>query len=352
MPRRGAAVAVVAVVIGHRRRAVGVRRQEVVGAADARDRARRWPAAGDQNTGFDLYVNPPGVTTWRLDGEARTDRLPSRIRGISPGPHQVSIDAPPGFMSQNQHVTVEAGKAPKVEIALQPIADITGQFDSTPPGANVTLIVDGKRQPLGVTPATSKLDPHFGYLVLFEKPGYVSINKPIAFGGTASEKINVNLEKAGDSRHAGDARHDADAWHDDHATGARRRSITGDHAAHPTHGPTPTPTPTPTPVHVADNHPVTTPTPTPTPGHVDPPVAEPRPPSTPIPRCRSRRTGTLALGSKPPCEIFVDGADTSHPRRSATAGRRARTRSRSSTTSSASARPSPSRSSPTPSTAS
>src|SRR5439155_10326790 len=84
-------------------------------------------APADPSTGFDLYVNPGGVTTWRLDGETRKDRLPSRIRGIAPGVHQVAIDAPPGFMSQNQAVTVEQGKAPKVEIVLTPMT-ISGEF--------------------------------------------------------------------------------------------------------------------------------------------------------------------------------------------------------------------------------
>ena len=93
--------------------------------------------AGDQNTGFDLYVNPPGVVTWRLDGEARTDKLPSRIRGISPGAHNVAIDAPPGFMSQNQPITVEAGKAPKIEIVLQPL-DINGVFDDSTTSSSST----------------------------------------------------------------------------------------------------------------------------------------------------------------------------------------------------------------------
>ena len=74
------------------------------------------PVVGDQNTGFDLYVNPGGVTQWKLDGESRSDRLPSRIRGIAPGAHTVVIDAPPGFMSQSQQVAVDAGKSSKVEI--------------------------------------------------------------------------------------------------------------------------------------------------------------------------------------------------------------------------------------------
>jgi len=152
---------------------------------------------GDQNTGFDLYVSPAGVTQWKLDGESRTDKLPSRIRGISPGAHSVAIDPPPGFLSQSEQVTVELGKAPKVEIVLSPVEGIHGVFESTPPGATVSLIIDGKREALGPSPAKAPLDPRMTYQVLFEKPGYVSVNRPIVISGILEEKIAVSLEKAG-----------------------------------------------------------------------------------------------------------------------------------------------------------
>jgi serine/threonine protein kinase len=152
---------------------------------------------GDQNTGFDLYVSPSGVTQWKLDGESRTDRLPSRIRGIAPGTHSVAIEPPPGFMSQSQQVNVEMGKAPKVEIVLSPVEGIHGVFESTPPGATVSLIIDGKRETLGPSPAKAPLDPRMTYQVLFEKPGYVSVNRPIVLSGGVEEKVVVSLEKAG-----------------------------------------------------------------------------------------------------------------------------------------------------------
>jgi eukaryotic-like serine/threonine-protein kinase len=271
--------------------------------------------AGDQNTGFDLYVVPGGVTTWRLDGESRTDKLPSRIRGISPGPHQVSIDAPPGFMSQNQPITVEGGKSPKIEIALKPIEGINGDFESTPPGATVSLFIDGKRESLGASPAKAPLDPRKTYQVLFEKPGYVSVNRPIVFTGSLDEKIVVNLDKAG----------------------AAVADNTGSAATNPI---TPVEHPVQHPVTVPNNggtHPVTHPNNggdhpiNPLPGEHggDKPSGGGDKPSgggdkpagggdkpagggdkpagggdKPI------GTGTLLVGSKPPCDIFIDGSST------------------------------------------
>jgi hypothetical protein len=145
-------------------------------------------AAGDQDTGFDLYVTPGGISSWKLDGEGRNDRLPSRIRGIAPGVHTVQIDPPPGFLSQSEQVTVEPGKAPKVEISLSPIQGIVGVFESNPPGATVSLIVDGKRELLGPAPAQAPLDPRLSYQVLFEKSGYVSVNRPLVISGALEQK--------------------------------------------------------------------------------------------------------------------------------------------------------------------
>jgi eukaryotic-like serine/threonine-protein kinase len=234
-------------------------------------------SAADPNTGFDLYVTPPGMTKWKLDGEARTDRLPSRIRGIAAGTHTVQIEPPPGFLSQFQQVTVEPGTAPKVEIVLQPIPGIVGVFESTPPGATVSLIVDGKRRPIGASPARSPLDPRSAYQVLFEKPGYVSVNRPITFSGGVEEHVSVHLEKT-------DVPAPPPA-----PSGAAPRA-----PARPVRTPDKAPERSTTaPVAPVD-----------APARADAPPAEPRSPSD------TRGHGFLVLGSKPPCEIAVDGSPT------------------------------------------
>jgi hypothetical protein len=223
------------------------------------------PVAADPNTGFDLYVTPAGITQWKLDGESRTDRLPSRIRGISAGPHKVQIEPPPGFLSQSQQVAVELGKAPKVEIVLQPIAGISGVFESTPPGATVSLIVDGKRQPVGPSPARAPLDPRSAYQVLFEKPGYVSVNRPIAISGSLEERVVVNLEKVAPPPPAPESR--------------------------PHRGSRPSDRPADAP-------------------GTEPSASPDRPSEDAAADPRGRAQGVLVLGSKPPCDIAIDGAPT------------------------------------------
>ena len=265
---------------------------------------------GDQNTGFDLYVLPAGVTTWRLDAESRTDKLPSRIRGISPGLHQVSIDAPPGFMSQNMPITVELGRSQKIEIALKPIEGINGNFESTPPGAVVSLIIDGKRESLGTSPAKSPLDPRKSYQVLFEKPGYVSVNRPVLFTGALDEKIIVNLEKAGGvtvaetgsaaNPNAGNAGHVAAPFPPivpvQHPVAHPVGPAT--HPANPTNG-----------EHISNGG--NTPLPGDKPGSGEKPSSGEKPAGGETgDKPASSGQGTLLIGSKPPCDIFIDGSST------------------------------------------
>jgi serine/threonine protein kinase len=260
----------------------------------------------DPDTGFDLYVTPAGVTQWKLDGELRTDRLPSRIRGIAAGPHTVQIDPPPGFLSQSQKVSVELGKAPKVEITLQPIADIVGIFESTPPGAMVSLIIDGKRQAVGPAPARAPLDPRSTYHVLFEKPGYVSINRPIAFSGGLEERVVANLEKAGPE--AGGEKVDKPVKLDPGRSQRKVNRPAQDKPGAEKAGPekvTPESSPAPDAPDAPDAPNASAPD-KPAP---DKPSASARPAPDPGDP-KAKGGGVLVLGSKPPCEIAIDGKPT------------------------------------------
>jgi hypothetical protein len=85
-------------------------------------------------------------------------------------------------------------RSTRVVITLQAL-EIVANFDSTPPGAKVALVVDGKRTEIGVTPTTAKIDPRNHYDVVFAKDGYVEITKPLTISGAPEEKVVVNLER-------------------------------------------------------------------------------------------------------------------------------------------------------------
>ena len=151
------------------------------------------PSGG--TAGFDLYVTPANVVAWRLDGETKTTDLPARINGLTPGIHKVEIDGPPGFMSEARDIDLSAGEMEKVEIVLTAL-EITAIFESTPPGAKVTLNVGGQQIAVGETPTKYKLDPKQRYEVVFEKGGYVSVSKPVQISGQPEEKVTALLEPA------------------------------------------------------------------------------------------------------------------------------------------------------------
>jgi eukaryotic-like serine/threonine-protein kinase len=259
-----------------------------VGGIGSRRGSSKAPAVvTDDRTGFDLYVVPAGITRWRLDGELRTDRLPSRIRGIAPGVHAVVIEAPPGFMSQSQNVIVAASQASKVTIEL-PVMEITGHFRSDPDGANVTIIADGERRSLGPSPASCKLDPRKSYQVLFEMPGFVSANRPVTLSGLERESITVVLEKAY----------------------AETAPVVREPVEPPPVSPSPVrtaapkaPAPRVEPKVKPRIEPKSIAVGEPSPNK--PPITEERPDDPVI-----SKEGMLQLGAKPPCEILIDGKAT------------------------------------------
>jgi len=257
-----------------------------VGSAPPAPAAASSSVADD--TGFDLYVTPANVAGWRLDSEVRTGRLPAQVRRMSAGPHTIAIDAPPGFMSHTQEVVVETGKAQRITIELTPI-DIVGKFDSSPAGADVFLVAGGQRVSVGKTPTQASLDPRLSYQVVFEKDGYVAQSKPIVISGNPEEKVSIVLDLgSAESAGASAPRGMAQAPSSSSRVGRQAPPRTA-------------PARTPAPVKPADPAPVA---PAPTP--VRPPE---RPPQVP-PESPTKDEGTLRLGSKPPCEIYVDGKNT------------------------------------------
>ncbi len=199
----GAAVAVVVMTSGATESGNGkTAEQGVTGGSTASSGSQAVPttASGGGSAAvagqgeFKLTVKPAGVTGWRVDGQPQTTRPPVLVK-TSAGRHQVAIDAPPGFMSVTQDVEVKAGESTEVVIELQTI-DVVASFESTPPGAKVSLLVSGKRIEVGPTPTQYKIDPRERYDVVFEKDGYVSQTRPLTLSGSPEEKVVINLERA------------------------------------------------------------------------------------------------------------------------------------------------------------
>ena len=246
-----------------------------------------------KETGFDLYVEPAAIkeqVTIKVDGKLYATAPPARFRQIAPGDHTIEIEAPRPYKSEKEVVTVTAGEAGRVTIRLS--ADqVVAHFESTPPGADVVLVSDGARTPLGKSPTEAKLDPAKRYEVIFERSGYVGQTKPIEFSGRPEESIVAILARAPSVAHD--------------------RSSTSNHSSG---------------TRVADRSPPTRTTPRNTdrsPKHdttastdhgssnpfADDSDVGKRPPKDTSPPA-PRGTGSINIGSKPPCKIYIDGKNT------------------------------------------
>jgi hypothetical protein len=207
------------------------------------------PVSVDPASGFDLIVDPAGVKV-KLDGRS-IGKAPLQIRNLIEGNHLVELEAPPGFFGKSHTVQVLRGQAQRVVLKLDAM-QVTGKLTSEPPGARVTLVVDGEKRVLGVTPVDVSLDPRKRYEAVFRREGYAAASRPIPITGAEQVQVAVVLERAGKLA-GGEAR------------AAPRRARAAKAAA-------------------------------------EPPAAEE--PAAPV------GEGTLGLMSKPPCRIFIDGRDT------------------------------------------
>jgi hypothetical protein len=199
-----------------------------------------------------------------LDGEELKLTPPMKVRNIQPGEHELLINGPPGFFSKNQTLMVEAGKAELITIKLDPL-EIAATFTSDPAGADVTLIVNKDREiVLGSAPITRKLDPRNSYEVRFDKRGYVSRTESVPISGRSEERVSAVLERATRTtavRSGNDVRINRNTGKDTGKQGGDDGGKSGGDTG----------------------------------GGSD---------------ATETRTGTLMLGSKPPCQIFIDGKDT------------------------------------------
>ena len=221
----------------------------------------------DPNTGFDLYVVPSNVKV-KLDGDLLSTNPPLSIRQLSPGDHEVEIMAPAGYASKTQTIRVEAGKAPKITISLDGV-EVMGRFDSRPSGARIYLTEDGVRRLLGKAPQTVSLNPQKKYDVTFKRDGHVTMTHSIVFNDNDDIEITARLDPSGRERQGSS-----------HSSRLRDTAVGRSGSD------------TDKLLRVTPNR----------------DVSDAKDSSTSQPP--AAQFGMLALGSKPPCRIFIDGRDT------------------------------------------
>jgi hypothetical protein len=238
--------------------------------AEANPAAAAQAPVVDAKSGFEVWTVPAGATV-KLDGAPVNGKTPFALTNLSTGKHTIEVDLA-GYQSQTLEGTVETGKTTRLDFKLL-AAEATAHFTSEPAGARVTLVGEGgTRDVVGPAPASWKVDPSKKYEVVFEKDGYVTVTRPVdpttelaAAGGKSDFTIDVKLERAR----------------------IAERPVSHQAPREPS------PSVAKDPVAAKD-----------------PPRETPAVTSPPVASAPSGGTGTLQLGAKPPCKIYVDGKDT------------------------------------------
>ncbi len=236
----------------------------------------------DPKSGFEVWTVPPGATV-KLDGAPVKGQTPFALTNLTVGKHTIEVSLP-GYQPSSQEAQVEAGKTSRLDFKLAPF-EAVAHFASEPPGAKVTIVAEGgAREIVGQAPADWKLDPTKKYEIVFEKDGYVTVTRAVdpsveLVGGKSELTIAVVLERA-----------QIAAVPD---RGPRKPDVVRD----PPREPAPKDPLPKDPRELVVKDPPKDPEPK------DPPKDPPREPAV-------AGTGTLMLGAKPQCKIYIDGKDT------------------------------------------
>jgi hypothetical protein len=71
-------------------------------------------------TGYDIRVEPGATVT--LDGTV-LGKAPLRVRNLQPGAHVLDLEAPAGYFSRRMEIAVAAGEAKELKVSLDPIEE-------------------------------------------------------------------------------------------------------------------------------------------------------------------------------------------------------------------------------------
>jgi hypothetical protein len=71
-------------------------------------------------TGYDIRVQPGATIT--LDGTV-LGKAPLRVRNLQPGTHVLDLEAPAGYFSRRMEVAVDAGESKELKVSLDPIEE-------------------------------------------------------------------------------------------------------------------------------------------------------------------------------------------------------------------------------------
>jgi len=122
--------------------------------------------------------------------------LPQELSDLTPGDHVLAFDGGERYESQEQHVTLEAGKVQTLEPKLKVKKGLaTVKQGQNAEGARVMLVGDGDERPVPVLPLRLELSTDKPWRLVATKKGYVNYDVPLQFeDGQAERTFVVDLE--------------------------------------------------------------------------------------------------------------------------------------------------------------
>ncbi len=161
------------------------------------DKAPAMTAEQLKQTGFDIRVSQEGATV-TLDGK-EIGKAPLRVRNLKSGAHTIAITAPAGYMSLTKEVELGVGEAKELTLELEKVkvklpATIVANFVSEPPGATVTIFTNDQKLISKTTPIKMKLRTGHEYRAEFARAGYETITRPVEIADDSELKVAVVMQ--------------------------------------------------------------------------------------------------------------------------------------------------------------
>jgi len=170
-------------------------------AAAAPELAADVDPAADSKASFDLFVEPSGARVV-LDGD-ELGLAPLRVTNVLVGAHRLEVFGPAGYESASREIVLGADKREIIEIQLDEVAEageVLVEFASEPVGADVVVLADGQSMHLGPTPVTVRLNRALDYHAVFTKDGYgVETRSVVAEGDRVRVVAELNRKDTGDA---------------------------------------------------------------------------------------------------------------------------------------------------------
>jgi len=136
---------------------------------------------------------PPSSAIYLVANGERTPRgrTPATL-ALPPGSYEIAIEAP-GYVTQSQKITVEAGVHPDIDFSLEKLSSLNIEADVS--GAEVRI--DGKRE--GVTPLKREL-PAGLYKVEVASDGHRTVERQVRVNAGDQISLMVSLPVVGHER--------------------------------------------------------------------------------------------------------------------------------------------------------